>query len=129
MSIITFPTGRDISIEVAGQRLAAAQSYKASSVCESRFIESFGSPTPVGSIPGQTKYLLELTRVALAKQEAGGQINFHTISNFNVAITRPGRKITYTGCQWAAVGEAAELAGTVYETMRVVAGGRTEVAI
>lgn len=129
MPFITFPTGRDISIEVAGKRLAAAQSYKASSVCESRFVEAFGSPAPIVSIPGLTKYLLELTRVVLARPEAGGEINFHTISDFNVIITRPGRKITYTGCQWAAIGEAAELSGAVYETMRVVAAGRTEVAV
>ena len=36
MATITFPTGSDISIEVNGQRLAVAQSYRARTSKESR---------------------------------------------------------------------------------------------
>ena len=40
MANITFPTGKDISIEVNGRRLAVAQSYKAKTVKESRWAPS-----------------------------------------------------------------------------------------
>ena len=63
MATITFPTGSDISIEVNGQRLAVAQSYKARTAKESRYVEAFGSREPVGAVDGRVKHLLELTRV------------------------------------------------------------------
>ena len=61
MATITFPTGSDISIEVNGQRLAVAQSYKARTAKESRYVEAFGSREPVDSplqkIPQQHRQL------------------------------------------------------------------------
>ena len=63
MATITFPTGSDISIEVNGQRLAVAQSYKARTAKESRYVEAFGSREPVGAVDGRVKHLLELTSV------------------------------------------------------------------
>ena len=38
--IVSFPTSRDISIEINGKRLAVAQSYKVKASKESRYIES-----------------------------------------------------------------------------------------
>ena len=64
MATITFPTGSDISIEVNGQRLAVAQSYRARTSKESRYVEAFGSREPVGAVDGRVKHLIELTRVA-----------------------------------------------------------------
>ena len=46
MATITFPTGKDISIEVNGQKLAVAQSYKAKTTKTSRTVEAFGSREP-----------------------------------------------------------------------------------
>lgn len=41
MALVSFPTSKDVYIEVDGKRLAAAQSYKAKTSRESRFVEVF----------------------------------------------------------------------------------------
>ena len=43
MSLISIPTSENIYIEVNGQKVAAAQSYRVKSSRESRYIEAFGS--------------------------------------------------------------------------------------
>ena len=48
-----FPTAKDIYIEVDGRRLAAAQSYRVKTTREARFVESFGSAQPAGTVAGQ----------------------------------------------------------------------------
>ena len=53
MAFISFPTSKDIYIEVDGRRLATAQSYKAKSTRESRYVEAFGSAEPVGTVGGR----------------------------------------------------------------------------
>ena len=50
MAFITFPTSKDIYIEIDGRRLATAQSYKAKTTRESRYVEAFGSAEPVGTV-------------------------------------------------------------------------------
>ena len=45
-----FPTAKDIYIEVEGRRLAAAQSYRVKTTRDARFVESFGSAQPAGTI-------------------------------------------------------------------------------
>ena len=53
MALVSFPTSKDVYIEVDGKRLAAAQSYKAKTSRESRFVEAFGSDEPVGTVGGR----------------------------------------------------------------------------
>lgn len=48
MALLSIPTSADISIEVNGQKVAAAQSYRVQSARESRYIEAFGSPRTGG---------------------------------------------------------------------------------
>ena len=48
MATITFPTGSDIAIEVNGQLLAVAQSYKARTTKESRYVEASAARSPWG---------------------------------------------------------------------------------
>jgi len=50
-----FPTAKDIYIEVDGRRLAAAQSYRVKTTREARFVESFGSAQPAGTVAGQPR--------------------------------------------------------------------------
>lgn len=52
MALLSIPTSADISIEVNGQKVAAAQSYRVQSARESRYIEAFGSREPVGTVGG-----------------------------------------------------------------------------
>lgn len=65
MAFITFPTSKDIYIEIDGRRLATAQSYKAKTTRESRYVEAFGSAEPVGTVGGRVRHVLELTRAAV----------------------------------------------------------------
>ncbi|MGI5966677.1 MULTISPECIES: hypothetical protein [Anaerotruncus] len=127
MAFITFPTSKDIYIEVDGKRLAAAQSYKAKTTRESRYVEAFGSDEPIGTVGGRTRHLLELTRVMLTETAAAEGIDFHAIDGFNVVIVKPDRKVIYSGCQWSAIDEAVALSDLVYETLTIVARSRMEV--
>ncbi len=124
--LITFPTSRDIYIEVDGRRLAAAQSYKAKSTQDSRSVEAFGSSEPVGTVGGKVRHLLELTRVRLL--DPAGQ-DFYGLDDFNVVIVKPNRKIIYSGCRWLSIDETVNLGDLVYETLSLVACRRLEVGL
>jgi len=123
----TFPTSKDIYLEINGKKLAVAQSYKAKSTRESRYIEAFGSAQPVGTVGGRVKYQLELTRVCLADSTLGEPIRFHDLSGFNVVIVKPDCKIIYSGCEWSAIAEDTSLGDALLETVSIVASGRLEV--
>ena len=128
MALVSFPTSKDVYIEVDGKRLAAAQSYKAKTSRESRFVEAFGSDEPVGTVGGLVKYLIELSRVVICGGSAA-EVRFHNLSNFNIVVVRPDRKIIYSGCEWSGVDEAIGLNDLVYETVTAVASSRMEVAL
>ena len=128
MALVSFPTSKDVYIEVDGKRLAAAQSYKAKTSWESRFVEAFGSDEPVGTVGGRVKYLIELSRVVICGGSAA-EVRFHNLSNFNIVVVRPDRKIIYSGCEWSGVDEAIGLNDLVYETVTAVASSRMEVAL
>lgn len=127
MAFTSFPTSKDIYIEIDGRRLAAAQSYKAKTTRESRYIEAFGSAEPVGTVGGRVRHLLELTRVCLCGSAEA--VDFHRADGFNVVIVKPDRKIIYSGCQWSSIDEAAAISDMVYETLTAVASGRMEVLL
>ena len=69
MALVSIPTSADISIEINGQKVAAAQSYRVQSVRESRYIEAFGSSEPVGTVGGRVQHKIELSRVCLCQTE------------------------------------------------------------
>ena len=108
MATITFPTGSDISIEVNGQRLAVAQSYKARTAKESRYVEAFGSREPVGAVDGRVKHLLELTRVCVTGAALRERVDFYALTDFN---------------------EAASAGDLLFETVTIAASRRMEVAV
>lgn len=127
MAFMTFPTSRDIYIEIDGRRLAAAQNYKAKATRDSRYVEAFGAAEPVGTVGGQTKYLLELTRVVVCNP--ADKTDFYALRDFNVVIVRPDCKTIYSGCQWSGIDESVALGDVVYETLTVVARSRMEVRL
>ena len=126
MSLITFPTSKDIYLEIDGRRVAAVQEYKSKAARESRYVEAFGADEPVGAVAGRTRYLLELSRVALC-QPLPPEVDFYGLENFNLVEVRPDRRIIYTGCQWTAIDETVGLSEPVYERLTAVATGRLEV--
>lgn len=94
MALLSIPTSADISIEVNGQKVAAAQSYRVQSARESRYIEAFGSREPVGTVGGRVQHKIELTRVCLCQTEG---IDFYNLRGFNLVIVQPDCKIIYSG--------------------------------
>ena len=129
MATITFPTGSDISIEVNGQRLAVAQSYRARTSKESRYVEAFGSREPVGAVDGRVKHLIELTRVAATGAALRDRVDFYSLTDFNVVGAKPDRRVIYSGCQWSEISEAASAGDLVFETVTIAASRRMEVAV
>ena len=84
-----FPTAKDIYIEVDGRRLAAAQSYRVKTTREARFVESFGSAQPAGTVAGQPRHTIELTRLQVVGETG---VDFHALSDFTIVIVKPDRK-------------------------------------
>ena len=121
-----FPTSRDIYLEVNGRKLAVVESYRAHSIRESYYVEAFGETEPVGTIPGRTKHLIELSRVYACKGALDDGVNFFDLSGFNLVIVKPDRKIVYSGCQWEQISETAGVNDTVLEGVSLIASHRME---
>ncbi len=119
MALINIPTSADIYIEVNGRRVAAAQSYKV----ESRYIEAFGSQEPVATVGGRIKHKIQLTRVELCGALEDG-VDFYGLEDFNLVIVKPGRKVIYSGCQWAEITQGASVNEVVLESAVLVASRR-----
>lgn len=124
--MLHFPTSADISIEVNGKRVAAAQQYRAQTTRDGRYVEAFGSAEPVGTVGGRVKHVLELTRVGVLAEAISDGIDFHGLSGFNVVIAKPDRKIIFSGCEWASIDESAGLGNVVLESVSIVAAKRME---
>ena len=126
---ITFPTSKDIYIEVNGKKLAVVESYKARSTCESQYIEAFGQKEPVGTASGRVHHTVELSRVYACDNRANSRINFYDLHNFNLVIVKPDKKIIYSGCEWSGINETASINGAVLEDVTLIAAKRMEVSI
>lgn len=124
MALINFPTGKDISIEINGRRVGTAQGYKVKTTRESRYVEAFGSPQPVGTIAGQERHVLQLSRVMMGGMGFSDGIDFYALEDFNVVIAKPGSRVIYSGCQWSQISQTASLEDVVLEEVTVVATKR-----
>ncbi len=124
-----FPTAKDIYIEVNGRRLAVAQSYRVRSSRDTRYIESFGSAAPVGTVAGRQRHVVELTRLYVTGEGYGDGVDFHALEDFNIVVVKPDRKVIFSGCQWSGVQERGEGDDPIAETLTAVAANRMEVAI
>ena len=122
-----FPTARDIYIEINGRRLAVAQSYRVKSSRDTRYIESFGAPAPVGTVAGRQRHVVELTRLYVTGGGFGDGVDFYSLENFNIVVVKPDRKIIFSGCQWSSVQEQGDNENPVAEKLTAVAAGRMEV--
>ncbi len=126
---ITFPTSRDIYIEINGKKVAVVESYKAKSTCESQYIEAFGQSEPVGTVSGKIRHTVELSRIYACEDNTSNKVNFYNLSNFNLVIVKPDKKIIYSGCEWSGINESASVNSTVIENITLIAAKRMEVNI
>jgi hypothetical protein len=121
-----FPTSSDIYLELDGRKIAVVQSYTAKASKSSQSVEAFGESEPVGTIEGQCKYTLELTRLYATEEAVSDGINFYNLQDFSLVICKPDRKIIYSGCQWSAIQEDGQLNAMVAERVTLVAAKRIE---
>ena len=121
-----FPTSADIYLELEGKKVAVVQSYTARASKSSKNVEAFGESEPVGTIAGQKKYVLELTRLYATDDAVSDGINFYDLSDFSLVICKPDRKIIYSGCEWSEIQEEGQLNAMVAEKITVVASKRIE---
>ena len=126
MQVSGFPTSSDIYLEVDGKKVAVVQSYTAKSTKTSRTVEAFGEDQPVATIPGQRNHVVELTRLYATDEAIRDGIDFHELEDFSLVISKPDRKVIYSGCQWSAIGETGTLGDMVVEKVTVVAAKRIE---
>ena len=126
---VMFPTSQDIYIEVNGKKLAVVESYKARSTRESRYMEAFGENQPVGTIPGRIRHVVQLSRVYACEDAVSDGVCFYDLTDFNVVVVKPDRRIVYSQCEWYDISEAAELNDTVLENVSLLAGKRMEIPV
>ena len=126
MSISGFPTSSDIYLEADGVRVAVVQSYTARTTKSSSAVEAFGEPEPVATVPGQAAHVIELTRLYATDEAIRDGIDFYSMEDFSLVICKPDRKIVYSGCQWSAIQESADIGSMVLEKVTLVASKRLE---
>lgn len=124
---VVFPTSKDVYIEVNGKKLAVVEGYKAYSKRESRYIESFGQSEPVGTVSGKVKHYVELSRIYICNSSMSDEINFFDLTNFNLVIIKPDKKIVYSGCEWSEINESAGIHDTIIEGVSLIATHRMEI--
>ena len=129
MAANLIPTSSDIYLEVDGKKVAVVQSYTAQSTKSSTTVEAFGEREPVATIPGQSRHVLELTRIYATDEALADGIQFHDLEDFSLVICKPDRKIIYSGCQWSSIGETGALGAMVVEKITIVAARRIETAV
>ncbi len=120
------PTTADIYLEVDGVRVAVVQSYKVTATSTSRTIEAFGEAEPVATIRGQTRYVIELTRLYATDTAIRDGISFHDLDSFSLVVCKPDKNIIYYDCQWSTLEESAEVGGLVLERATIYATHRVE---
>ena len=124
-----FPTSADIYLEMDGRKVAVVQSYTARATKTSQVVEAFGEREPVATINGQNKYVLELTRLYATDDAISDGIDFFALADFSLVICKPDRKVIYSGCQWSAIQESAEIGSMVLEKVTLVASRRIETGV
>ncbi len=128
MAATWIPTSSDIYLEVNGKKVAVVQSYTAQSTKTSTTVEAFGEKEPVATLPGQSRHVLELTRIYATDEALADGIDFYGLENFSLVICKPDRRVIYSGCQWSKIGESGTLGNAVVEKVTVVASRRIETA-
>lgn len=129
MSIPGFPTSSDIYLEVDGKRVAVVQSYTARADKTSSPVEAFGEAEPVATVPGQTRHLIELTRLYATDEAVRDGVDFYKLDGFSLVICKPDRRIIYADCRWSTIQESGNLGTMVLEKVTLVASKRIEMEV
>ena len=123
MSILSFPTSKDIYIEANGKVVALVQGYKAKSTRKTHNIEAFGQSESVASLVTSVTHIIEISKLYIISSENEDH-DFYEMTDFNMVIVKPDRKIIFEGCNWADITEACEVSSTVLQKVTIVAKKR-----
>ena len=129
MSIPGFPTSSDIYLEVDGRRVAVVQSYAARADKSSSAVEAFGEAQPVATVHGQTRHVIELTRLYATEEAVRDGVDFYKLDGFSLVICKPDRRIIYADCRWSTIQESGTLGSMVLEKVTLVASRRIEMEV
>ena len=109
--------------------MAVVQSYSCATTKSSSVVEAFGESEPVATINGQSKYVLELTRLYATDDAISDGIDFFALADFSLVICKPDRRVIYSDCQWSGIEEDGRLNAMVAEKVTVVAAKRIETSV
>lgn len=126
---INFPTNKDVYIEVEGKILAAVNGYKIKSKCDKRYIRSFWNSDPIGILAGDVVHEIELSRIYLYSDEIHNYQDFFEISNFNLVLVKPGKKVVYKDCKWIQISESINTQNMLIEDAILISRKRHVFAI
>lgn len=121
---INFPTSKDIYIEVKGKKLAAVSGYKIKSTCEKKYIRSFWNSESIGILPGNVVHEIQLSRIYIYNNEINNYQDFFELSNFNLVLMKPGKKVVYSGCKWIQISESVNSQNIIIEDAILISKNR-----
>lgn len=128
MTGFSIPTSADIRIEVDGKRVAVVQGYQVTAEAECTVVAEFGSNAPVAVLRGPARYTIRLSRVYATDEAISDGLQFHDLQDFSLVITKPDQIVVFSGCQWAALTEQAQVGSSILEEATVLAALRGEYA-
>ena len=70
--------------------------------------------------------MIELSRLYATDEAIRDGIDFYAMEDFSLVICKPDRKVVYSGCQWSAIQESADIGSMVLEKVTLVASKRLE---
>ncbi|MGN1081750.1 MAG: hypothetical protein ACI4QV_06635 [Acutalibacteraceae bacterium] len=121
MNNTSLMSSKDIYIEINGVKAAVVESYRVSASRNNKKIGCFGEKQPVATVCGKTEYTVELSKVCATGSALNDGIDLYSLSNFNVVIVKPGKKIIFSGCEWDSITETANLTDSVIEKISLTA--------
>ncbi|WP_283610141.1 hypothetical protein [Faecalispora anaeroviscerum] len=99
------PKRQSVSIELNGEKVAAASAVKCVCVKERRAIRAFGEAEPVAWLDRAPSYRLELSQLSVLGQSGA---SLSEMSGFRLVTVQDGVRTTYSGCEWQELTEQAD---------------------
>ncbi|MDU7338442.1 MAG: hypothetical protein E7L17_10055 [Clostridium sp.] len=104
---LLLPKRQSVSIELNGNKIAAASSVKCVCVKERKAIYAFGEGEPVAYLEREPSYRLELSQLCVPS-EGTSQSSLLEFTDFRLITVQDGVRTVYSGCEWQEYTEQVE---------------------
>lgn len=104
---LLLPKRQSVSIELNGNKIAAASSVKCVCVKERKAIYAFGEGEPVAFLEREPSYRLELSQLCVPSEGTNGP-SLWELTDFRLITVQDGIRTVYSGCEWQEFTEQAE---------------------